>query len=99
MYVCVFLSVTHAHNEKDDGRIDTGQRNCAYGVVNTKYIVLNFLFLQLYIDAIVIIKLQNVLNIKRTIAFNIPILEIVTVYNTHMIYMPCYLPIHVPTNE
>jgi len=30
----MFLLVTHAHNEKDDRRIDTGQRNCAYGVVN-----------------------------------------------------------------
>jgi len=30
----VFLLVTHVHNEKDDRRIDTGQRNCAYGVVN-----------------------------------------------------------------
>lgn len=34
LYVPMFLLVTHAHNENDDRRTDTGQRNCAYGVVN-----------------------------------------------------------------
>lgn len=47
MYVYVFLSETHAHNENDDRRIDTGQWNSTYGVVNTYYVLPNFLLLKL----------------------------------------------------